>query len=473
MKRVFLFLLCAAFAMVGCEELELNSGTNNGVENGTENGETPEEPIFVVNAEGDYVISAEGGKVEVVVATNLEYTISIPAEAQEWLSHTDTRSVRQETVEFTIAQNSVDKSRSATVQMLSVEGEVLESLNFVQNAAVLGDMSEIELTANKSSIEIGEIVTFTVTEKSGKNVTASSTIYDGDYTVVQNARYKGSKAGQIKFFATRNGYTSNTVTITVGDGSEQPENPGTEGGAFLHKVLVIDHTGVNCGYCPNAIDNLRNLESKTSWGPYYNEVSCHAGSFANGDPANSEAANMLNGFQGNLIGGYPTIAINFYHGLNSYSYTNIANALQNIVKKDGADVGISLSVDKGTNAVSCSAQIKAAVSAEYKVNAWLLENNIYSPNQSNATKDYHYYYNHALRKTSESVSSADFSGKSIGMLYIGETYDYNCTIPVESSWVMNNLEVLIVVTARNGSGSWDVVNTAVCGVGETVPYAYI
>jgi hypothetical protein len=359
--------------------------------------------------------------------------------------------------------------------MLSVEGEVLESLNFVQNAAVLGDMSEIELTANKSSIEIGEIVTFTVTEKSGKNVTASSTIYDGDYTVVQNARYKGSKAGQIKFFATRNGYTSNTVTITVGDGSEQPENPGTEGGAFLHKVLVIDHTGVNCGYCPNAIDNLRNLESKTSWGPYYNEVSCHAGSFANGDPANSEAATMLNEFQGSngLINGYPTIAINLFRSAKSYTYTTIESVLSEVVKKDGADVGISLSVEKGSSKVICSAQIKAAVSNEYKVNAWLLENNIYSPNQSNATKEYHRYYNHALRNTSETVSSGDFCGRSVGMIYMGETYNYNCEISVDSSWEMNNLEVLIVVTARNGSNQWEVVNSAVCGVGETTPFAYV
>lgn len=471
MKKLFLLLLCAAFAMVGCDEKSLELPDNSG------NVETPESPVFVVNANGDYVVSAAGANVEVIVATNLEYTVAIPNDAKSWLTLADTRSIRQETLVFTIAKNSVAQARTANVELLDKDSNVLQTLVFKQNAAASEEPenpSDITLSANKTTAEVGDVITFTVTDGSGKNVTASSTIYDEDYTVVKNAKYKTTKEGAFKFFATRNGYTSNTLTVTVGDGgSDEPEQ--TEGTAFLHKVLVIDHTGVNCGYCPSAIDNLRNLESKTTWGPYYNEVSCHAGSYASGDPARSDAATALNTFQGNngLINGYPTIAVNFYNRASSYSYSNIANTLQSVVKKEGADVGISLSVEKGTSKVICSAQIKAAVSNEYKVNAWLLENNIYSPNQNGASKDYHYYYNHALRKTSETFNAGDISGKSIGMLYIGETYNYNCEISVDSTWEMNNLEVLIVVAARNGSNQWEVVNSAVCGVGETTPFAYV
>ena len=470
MKKLFLLLLCAAFAMVGCEDVGGNGTTD-----------MPEEPIFVTNIDGNYDVPATGGNVEISVATNIEYTVDIPAEATSWIALAETRSLRQEKLLFTIAENTTAVSRTADVRLLDADGKVLNNAIFVQAAGSGNDPndepnvdpSEIILSADKTSVEVGEVITFTVKEVSGKNVTATATIYDLDYNVVSNAKYKADTEGTFKFFATRNGYTSNTLIIKVGNGVDNPEQP--EEGAFLHKVLLIDHTGVNCGYCPNAIDNLRKLESKTEWGPYYNEVSCHAGSHANGDPANSEAANMLNEFQGRngLINGYPTIAINLYRSLNSYSYTNIANALQNIVKKNGADVGISLSVEKGNSKVICSAQIKAAVSNEYKVNAWLLENNIYSPDQNKATEEYHRYYNHALRATSESVSYVDFSGKSLGMIYMGETRDYNCEIPVQSSWEMNNLEVLIVVTARNGSNQWDVVNTAVCGVGQTTPFAYV
>lgn len=476
MKKLFLLLLCVAFTMVGCEGTGLEGGDI-----------TPEEPIFVTDVDGNYVVSADGGVVEVSVATNLEYTVAIPEDAKSWVSHTDTRGIRQETIVFTIAKNSVAQSRTATVNMLNTGGEVLESVVFVQNAGNEDNPndnpnddpndnpnigpSEILLSADKTAVEVGEVVTFTVTDGTGKNVTASSTIYDIDYNVIKNAKYKTEKEGTLKFFATRNGYTSNTLIITVGSGVDNPEQ--TEGTAFLHKVLVIDHTGVNCGYCPNAVDNLRDLESKTGWGPYYNEVTCHAGTYASGDPARSTVATYLNYFQGNLINGYPSIAINLYSRASSYTYTSIANALSGVVKKDGADVGIALSVEKGNSKVTCSAQIKAAVSNEYKVNAWLLENNIYSPNQSNATQEYHRYYNHALRNTSETVSSGDFCGRSVGMIYMGETYNYNCEISVDSSWEMNNLEVLIVVTARNGSNQWEVVNSAVCGVGQTTPFAYV
>lgn len=468
MKKIILFLLCAVFTLVGCNDTVLPDGDNTG------NTETPETPVFVVNADGDYAIPASGGTVEVIVATNIKYTVSIPKDAQSWVSLANSRSVRQETLTFTIEKNSLAQTRSANINLLDESSNVLETLVFNQDAAVVEDTSDILLSANKTQVEVGDTIIFTVTDMAGQNLTASSTIYDADYSVVKNARYKTTKEGTLKFFATREGKTSNTLTIIVGGGGT--DGPGqTEGSAFLHKVLLIDHTGVNCGNCPKAVENLRNLESKTEWGPYYNEVTCHAGSFANGDPARSNAADILNQVQGNqgFIDGYPTININFFKKASSYNYGVIASVLQGVVKKDGADVGISLSVEKGSSKVVCSAQIKAAVSNEYKVNAWLLENNIYSPNQSGGFKDYHYYYNHALRNTSETFSNGDISGKSIGMLYIGETYNYNCEITVDPSWEMNNLEVLIVVTARNGSNQWDVVNTAVCGVGQTTPFAYV
>ena len=485
MKRLFLLLLCTLFAFVGCETPA--DGTTQ---------ETPEQPIFVIDVDEKYVVPADGATVEVVVATNIEYSVSIPEEAKSWVSHTDTRSVRQETVVLTIAKNNETKSRTATITMLDAKGDVLDDFAIVQNAAVVenpedkpetpgdepetpgdepgdnlcGDPTEITLTADKTTAEVGDVITFTVTDGTGKNVTASSTIRNMfDYSEVKNAKYKTTNDGTLEFFATRNGNTSNILTITVGAGGGNSDV--TEGSAFLYKALVIDHTASGCSYCPRAVDNLHNLASKTSWGPYYNEVTSHAGRLAANDPAASEAATTLMYFQN--VSNYPTIAVNFYNKLGSYSYSSIANALQNVVKKDGADVGISLSVEKGTSKVICSAQIKAAVSNEYKVNAWLLENNIYSPEQNGATKDYHYYYNHALRKTSETFNAGDISGKSIGMLYIGETYNYNCEISVDSSWVINNLEVLIVVAARNGSNQWEVVNSAVCGVGEATPFAYV
>ncbi len=469
MKKLSLLLLCALFALVGCEGLEQPEG-------GADNTTTPELPIFVISADGDYVVAKEGGTVEVDVATNIDYTLSIPEDAKSWISHTETRSIRQEVLVLTVAENTQNKQRKATMSLLDSDGELLRTFTIVQNPAIAEVQSDIVLSANKTQVDVGETITFTVTDKSGKDVTASSIIYNNaDYSQIKGARFRTTAEGTLKFFATREGKTSNILIVKVGEGADVPEP--TEG-AFLHKVLLVDHTGVDCGYCPGAIDNLRSLANNALWSPYYNEVSCHAGKYANGDPAASTAATMYNEFQGEngIIKGYPTIAINFYNKSGDYSYLSIVEALDKVVKKSGADVGISLTVNQGDGKVYCSAQIKAAVSNEYKVNAWLLENNIYSPNQANyngENKSYHCYYNHALRSTSESVSRADFSGKSLGMIYTGETRSYECEIPVESNWDMNNLEVLIVVTTRNGSNNWDVANTAVCGINQTTPFAYV
>ena len=71
MKRVFLFLLCAAFAMVGCEDFNPED-----LQDILDNISGPEEPVFYVTEDGDYMVSSEGGDVEVEVITNLEYAVS-------------------------------------------------------------------------------------------------------------------------------------------------------------------------------------------------------------------------------------------------------------------------------------------------------------------------------------------------------------------------------------------------------------
>ena len=91
-----------------------------------------EEKVFDTDGEGNYIVEAVGGEVEVKVATNLEYTVEIPAEAKEWLSITDTRAVREETLTFTVAKNETFDERSATVELKGADGKVLQSISFKQ-----------------------------------------------------------------------------------------------------------------------------------------------------------------------------------------------------------------------------------------------------------------------------------------------------------------------------------------------------
>ena len=91
-----------------------------------------EERVFDTDGEGNYVVEAAGGEVEVKVTTNLEYTVEIPAEAKAWLSVADTRAVREETLTFTVAENASFDERSATVELKGADGKVLQSIVFKQ-----------------------------------------------------------------------------------------------------------------------------------------------------------------------------------------------------------------------------------------------------------------------------------------------------------------------------------------------------
>ena len=342
---------------------------------------------------------------------------------------------------------------------------------------------DLTLTADTTTIALGESVTFTVMQKDettgeSVDVTKSVTLYDSDLNQISNP-YTPTVSGVINVMANKGKYTSNTVTITVmAQMPEVPADPQPENLAFNHRAIVIDHTGVNCGYCPGMTDKLLAL-AETEWHKHYNEVTCHAGGMATGDPGNSAAANALNQMQSSYIEGYPNICINFHTAtVGNYGQSAflqyMAQALDAYIKKDGADVGIALAVEGDSTNIYCAAQVKAKEAKEYKVVAWLLESNIYSPNQAGATKDYHKLYNFALRNISGEYSRNNVAGESVGVLEAGQTYDCAFTLPIVSTkWNWENMGVLVIVSAKDANNRWDVVNSAYCPVQESKAFEYV
>lgn len=330
---------------------------------------------------------------------------------------------------------------------------------------------DIKLAADKTAVEIGETVTFTVTDAENQDVTSQALIYDENFNEV-GSEVTFNESGSYSFFATVGSANSNYVSVVVmADVPEVPEDPQPENFTFNHRAVVIDQTGVNCGYCPNATDQLKTLEN-TEWHKYYNEVTCHAGSYAGGDPGNSAAANALNQFQSSMISGYPCILVNFYGKPYGYGYTDIISVLQTYVQKDGVDVGISLAVTGDESCVYAAAQVKSGVAQEYKITAWLLESNIYSPNQSGATKDYHKIYNNALRNMSHEYSKTNVQGDSY-TFEANEVKDLAFELEmISNKWKLENMSVLVIVSAKDANGRWEVANSAVCKFNEAKEFEY-
>lgn len=139
-----LFLLVALFGMLNISCTDAEDENLNQPQNPTVNPEddtTPEDtPIFTIDNDGTIIVAAEGTEINVVVTTNLEYSVTIPTDAEEWLSVADSRAeVREETLTFIIAENNTFEERSASVEFVDYEGEVLQTIAIIQDAAILPD----------------------------------------------------------------------------------------------------------------------------------------------------------------------------------------------------------------------------------------------------------------------------------------------------------------------------------------------
>lgn len=83
--------------------------------------------------EDAYVAEWESCSVQVALRTNLDYTVEIPADAQEWLSMVSTRAtMRNDTLTFSLTENPHESPRSASVKLIGEDGDLLQSFTVMQ-----------------------------------------------------------------------------------------------------------------------------------------------------------------------------------------------------------------------------------------------------------------------------------------------------------------------------------------------------
>lgn len=348
------------------------------------------------------------------------------------------------------------------------------------------------LEVDNQAVKLNDSVNFKVWYE-GANVTDQAIIYSvkDNYSEIE-PKYTPSTTGSYKFYATMGDVSSNYITVTVlKDLPTLPEDPDKDNIFFNHRVIIIDHTGVNCGNCPRVMDGLKLLAETEEWNNSYNEVTCHGGGYASPsvDNAYSKAAAKLDEFQ--RPGGYPNVRLNLYDTTEiSIGYANdfLNSVVNNIFKtsklqKSGADVGISVAVTGDENALYAIAEIKSAKTQQYKAMAWLLESDIHNPGQGGAKGDkndpnnHYYFHDHALREISYAYSKTNMSGEEIGLIEEGKSITTAFELKIDKNanyaWNHENMGVLVIVTALNGRGQWEVVNSRYCPINESRAFEYL
>ena len=324
------------------------------------------------------------------------------------------------------------------------------------------------LAANNNSVEVNTPIEFTVTAADGTDLTAEAVIYDKshDYAVVENP-FTPTVDGNYEFYAVVGNIITNTVKVSVVPTIPAlPDDAQPENTVFNHRILLVDHTGNTCGYCPQMMKALKAVEETGDYHTKYYEAMAHT--YSNGDPAFSGAASVVSNHHG--VSSYPTLTYNFYHTTqSSYNDAHIMGQIDALWKAEGADAGIAAAATLASSSVIVNTEVKAAVANDYRITAWLLEDGIYAK-QTNATEEWMNTHDNAIRQR---VSSDDISGVDLGTLATGETKSTALTLNiVGNKWNRDNLKVMVIVSAKNAKGQFEVANVAICPMNDVVTYDY-
>lgn len=321
-----------------------------------------------------------------------------------------------------------------------------------------------------------EAVNFTVLvqDASGmfQNVTSDAQIYaEGNSTPLAEPKFTSESSGEWTFYALYGLEVSNEVNVKAVAGiADIPADPAPESTDFHHRIMLLQHTGTACPNCPGMMTILKNLAEDTAYADRYNHVASHSYSY---DPSYPDAAHSADADELSrhlAVMFYPWLTYNLTE-VTDYELSDIKARIDQL-QKATADVGISLSASEADGAVYANVAIKAAKSGKYRMAVWLLEDGIFAK-QAGKVASWQETHNNALRAMVGETKTERIYGKSIGTIEAGKTYENLVAInELDAEWVVSACEVMVLITAEDANGNYDVVNTAVCKVGESYAYEY-
>ena len=124
------------------------------------------------------------------------------------------------------------------------------------------------------------------------------------------------------------------------------------------------------------------------------------------------------------------------------------------------------------NQLVLNIETKAAVSGEYKVAAWLMEDNIQAVQANNGISSEEGFNTHhnAIRAIAGQASLTDFYGYGT-KLEKGGKYRHLYIFDLDETWKREDLHFAVLVSYRESTG-YEVTNVINCIPGETYPYEY-
>lgn len=329
---------------------------------------------------------------------------------------------------------------------IPVEGELVLSADKLEIEGDGEDFAQLKVT--KGDVEVPANLYKVYEEIDGKSERIECT--DG--------QYKSEKLGPHIIKVLYGTEASNVIEIRVkkpsGGGGDVPGpvNPGGEGTNFKRRVLMIQFTGTNCGYCPYMINTLNAMMEDSNISE--NSILVAAHRYNANDPAfMSQALN-----DALSVTGYPTLNFDMYTNSQQYNSVNynttlFTQCLSRVEVRGG--IAANSVYNSETKQVTIAAQVKAAVESEFRIGAMLIEDQIVGTQANYGAPGNwtNFVHNNNIRYVDGQHATADYTGHDLGTIAAGATADYTFTIDIKSGWKVENCRLVLYITTPEVIGN--------------------
>ena len=425
-----------------------------------------------ITSERKTIFEAEGGKGKVSYMLETDDEGAMPeVEADvEWITIDN---ISSDKVEYSVARSLSEERRVGHIT-LSYSGKSAEA-TIEQKAAELLPV----LTANATSIRCGESITFSVSYAE-EDVTEEAVIYDY-YTKseVENP-YTPAEPAERVFYATYNNRTSKVLTVNVIPEytPELPADPQPESYDFNQRMLIVDHTGVGCGYCPNMKSALKALEENSDYAHKFNIV--YAYSFSSNEKCYSSASTTLWQYYEGVcstsympLTGYPSATFNFCRNFAAAPGHMESKVDEYWVENPTASVALAATINEGKYVVNV--EVKSAVAQNIHIALWALEDGIYAK-QSGGSAEWMNNHHSVLRDALTGVSKSDISGIDFGYMQANTAKSKVLEFELfeATAWNSDNFKLIAIISSPNEEfdNRYEVINSAMCEIDSAKAHEY-
>lgn len=442
-----------------------------GVLQSVSSGEENDGPYVRITSRNTMSFTAVGGNGSIdyaVYNTEEELLPDVTADVA-WITNIE---VDAATITFHVAASNDPAERTGNIS--ATLGTSRATVKVVQEAAT----NELVLTVEDNMVRAGEEVRITAIF-AGEDVTAETKIYDY-YTAEEVSNPASfSETGERVFYGMYDGNRSKVLTINVipANAPEFPADSNVNSFDFNYRMLLVDHTGANCGYCPNMKIALRDLSENPEYNSGINIV--YSYSFDYSELCYSADATLVKNYYKEVcknsnmpLTGYPSVTFNYLHTHAASPATLMSQV--DLLKREVADAGIAVASSMEGNNLTIAAEIKSSVAQYYRVAVWVLEDGVYE-HQSSGQEWMHTHHD-VLRDCLTDVSKSDIAGLEWGYVRANESSRkvFEFTVEDNANWKSENYKLAVVISAPNNDkgGKYEVVNTVICNVGESVGFEY-